>query len=297
MNKNRIKQHIAPVSLKIIAIGKKYIANTWIHRLPITEWAYRRIFYAGHVIGEETIRFRGMKLNVHTKDISMVPALINNDFENYELAVFEELAKTSNTILDIGANIGIYSLVGSLASKKPSKIYAFEPIPENYSLLQKNLTQNKADNVHPVNAAVGDFTGSIEIEFEKDSIATHHISKNPKNPIPVNILSVDEYVNEMKLKNVDLIKMDIEGYEGYAIDGARDTLRRKDLRLIIEFSADFIRRSGKDPIDVANELFSIFPYRYFINEKAKKLETIKNIEDLIDYKQTNFLLSHSRVDI
>lgn len=295
LNKEFSSKYVSPFSMKVIALGKKYVANTWIHKLPITELAYRKIFYFGREIGESTIPFKNRLLTVHTKDISMVPALINNNFEEYELEVFESLVKPGSTILDIGANIGVYSLIASDKLGKKGHIYAFEPVPENLELLKKNLTQNNIANVTVINKAVGNFDGEIKMEVEKDSIATHHVSTNPKNPVSVQVTTIDSFINTQGIKQVSLIKMDIEGYEGFAIEGATQTLKLKSTQLLTEFSADFIKRSGKDPMAVGRSLFQLFKYCYFVDEKHKKLTLVKETEELIDYRKTNFLFRHSPI--
>lgn len=297
MNKKLSEKYIQPVSMKIIVYGKKYVANTWVHKLPITEWLYRKIFYLGRYIGETTIDFRGMALTLNTKDISMVPALINNNFEEYELEIFGKLIKSGTTILDVGGNIGIYSLIASKKTGSNGHVYAFEPVPENIDLLSKNLKQNNITNVTLIKKAVGDFDGLVQMEIEEDSLATHHVSKNPKNSASVKVTTIDSFVKLKKIKKIELVKMDIEGYEGYAIEGASETLKQKSLKLLTEFSADFINRSGKDPLEVAKALLDTFKYCYHVNEKGKELTATRSVNDLLDYRKTNFLLSHSPVTI
>jgi FkbM family methyltransferase len=288
--------YIAPVSMKIIKFSRKHFLNTWVYRLPFTEWVYKKVFYAGRVKAEEEIIFHGKKLLVHTKDITMVPALINQNFEEYEIKLFKKLLKKDMTVLDIGANIGIYSVFASSIIGDGGKIFAFEPVPENYKMLVHNLSINKISNVLTFNNAIGAKSGSVEISIVKDSLATHYIGKKSSNSITVDVINVDSFVKKNKIK-VDFIKMDIEGYEGFAIEGAKKTLANKNLILMTEFSAEFITRSGKDPNKVAKTLLEIFDFCYSINELKHTCTSITGVSGLLSKENNNFILSHSELDI
>lgn len=291
------EKYIAPATMKVIAFGKKYVANTWIHRLPFTEWLYRKIFYLGTEIGEKTIPFHGMQLTVNTKDISMVPSLMNNNFEEFELNVFSSMIKPGSIILDVGANIGVYSLIAARHTGSKGRVYAFEPVPENFELLSRNIRQNELKNVVCINKAVGSSNGKIEMEIEKGSIATHYVSSSPKNPTAVPVTTIDSFIKNKKISRVDLIKMDIEGYEGFAIEGGLSLLKQPRIKLLMEFSADFIALSGKQPEAVAAKLLELFSHCYFLDEKQKRLTRVSGIDDLLDYKKTNFLMSHKAVNL
>lgn len=191
-------------------LARKYLRNTWIHRLPITSWVYKKIIRLAVPLEERSINFRGKTLWVNTKDTSMVPSIISGDYEDFELDVYSKVLKPGITVLDIGANIGIYSL---LASDKSSKVYSFEPVPENLSLLKKNVASNKAESkVHITEAAVGDKNGSIDIHIVPGSLGTHGVFAKSTEELKVKLVAIDDFVKRKGLK-VGLIKMDIEGYE------------------------------------------------------------------------------------
>ncbi len=279
------------VSMYVIKISRKYFLNTWVYRLPITTWIYRKIFYLGRVEGEQEILFRGKKLLVRTKDISIVPALINQYFEEFELELYEKILQPGMTVLDIGANIGIYSIIASEKIGDTGAVYAFEPVPENLRLLKHNLELNNTSNVHIVNCAIGDKQGEVEISLVKDDLATHYIGARPSNSISVKVDTVDSFVSTHRLK-VGFVKMDIEGYEGHALDGAKRTFSNTDIMLLTEFSADYIRRAGKSPEYVAREMLNIFKYCYSIDERKKLISRISGVETLLNRDNNNFLLAN-----
>lgn len=281
------------ISMAIISKSRKLFLNTWVHRLPITIWVYKRVFYFGKAKQEEEISFKNLRLLVHTKDVYMVPSLINDEFENFELKVFEDLIKPGMEVLDVGANIGIYSLIANRKVGSKGKVHAFEPVPENVDLIKKNIALNKATRVKLIERAVGDSSKDVSISIVEDSLSTHHIGDGSGQTLSVKSCTIDSYVKKNDVK-VGLIKMDIEGYEGYAIAGANNTLAGKDMILLTEFSEEFIKRSGKDPIKCGAQLLSMFKYCYAIDEKNESLPLVNDVRTLMRRDYTNFLFTNKK---
>jgi len=120
-------------------------------------------------------------------------------------------------ILDIGGNIGITSVY--LTNKFPNaKIYTFEPVPQNYEILKKN-TENY-DNISIYNVGLGCEDGSFEIYMSEDdenfggaSLYAEAGGVNIKATTKCQIRNIDEILNEIGIKKIDLIKIDTEGAE------------------------------------------------------------------------------------
>jgi len=131
-------------------------------------------------------------------------------FVNFLKANFQD---SSVTALDIGANIGVTSLLMGRILEE-SKIYAFEPGSKVYQLLRSNIVNNGLSNrVFPVHAAISDCDGSAC--FEENS-AYGHISQSG---ISVKMISVQSYAKENGLENIDFIKIDVEGFEPEVFKG------------------------------------------------------------------------------
>lgn len=288
--------YLEKISTSIITISKRLFLGTWVQRLPFTEWIYKKVFYLGRKKEEQEIIFNGHKLIVHSKDSALTPNLITGGFEKYELSIFSRLLSPDMTVLDIGANIGIYTIPASHIVGKRGHIYSFEPVPENFDLLTRNVALNNLKNVTLINNAIGSKPGKVKMSIVKDSLATHHITKGSKDGLEVDVITIDNFVKKNKLK-VDVVKMDIEGYEGFAIDGAANLLKRKNLILITEFSADFIQRSGKEPSIVAKKLYKSFLNCYTIDEEKLTLRPIKNWQDMLDPKNHDFVLCNKTLNL
>lgn len=120
----------------------------------------------------------------------------------------------NSTIIDIGANIGAYSIFAANTSLK-TKIYAFEPVPDNYKLLKENIAVNHLhERIIPYNLGVAGKKGKQKLFLAGDS-PYHSIYGNPENQasIDMDCCSLEDIFIENKIKQCNLLKIDCEGAE------------------------------------------------------------------------------------
>lgn len=160
-------------------------------------------------------------------DIDLMTLLADEGIDN----LFQIKGKI---FLDVGAHIGKYSI---LFSDFYDKIYAFEPEPSNFEILKLNIELNNLQNkITPLNLAVSDKNGEIEFFISKYSV-THSIVKNETGKsIKVKSISLDNFFKEYKIKveDVILIKIDVEGAEDLVLKGMMDSFNKFKGRLMIE---------------------------------------------------------------
>lgn len=203
--------------------------------------------------GSSDLKVDDLSFKMYSKcDDGIVDALYfkNKEYaEITEVKLFKEFAKRSSTVLDIGANTGLYSII-SRKVNRDSKIYAFEPYLINANRLRKNLALNEINDVQILELALGDSEGEIEfavpdqdqicdvlsadIEFSNKFYRKWVDYKNVKVPQK----TLDQVVREEKIEKVDLIKIDVENYETFVIKGALDTLDKFSPLILIEIFVD-----------------------------------------------------------
>ena len=125
-------------------------------------------------------------------------------------------------IIDAGGFIGDSILV--LEELEPEKIYSFEAVPEHYELMKRTIELNHINNAVLENSALGAGKGKMEITVAGSSSSILDTRSGEKIEVPV--ISLDEYVKEHKIENIDLIKVDIEGAEPAFLEGAEETIRK-----------------------------------------------------------------------
>ena len=199
--------------------------------------------------------------------------------------------KSGDTVLDIGANIGYYTLMLSKAVGKTGKIYSFEPEPNNFELLKKNVSINKCDNVILVNSAVGKEDGKLKLYLSDPKFiganGMHRIYPSKYSSgetIEVDIISLDNYLDPNVKKNISFIKIDAEGSELPIIQGMQTILSNEKLSILLEFVPACIREKGDDPYLIINILqINGFNFKKKTRYKIKPIKNILNeVRDLDD---------------
>lgn len=142
--------------------------------------------------------------------------------ESYSLEGHCEV-RPGDVVLDCGAHVGNTAVYFSQKTGERGHVYAFEPMPDAFTQLKKNV--GHLANVSPVNSAVLKAKGIAEFSMMG---AASRLAREARNypVVPVYTVSIDEFVSMQHIENVDFIKMDIEGGETAALQGAQDTITR-----------------------------------------------------------------------
>jgi FkbM family methyltransferase len=139
-------------------------------------------------------------------------------------------------VVDIGANIGIFSVY---AAKKAKAVYAVEPFPENVSFIKKNAKNNKLKNITTIHAAVSDKKGKINLFISNISaghlIFNKHSGGSLSEYVTVPSVTLAEIMKKHNLKKIDFLKIDREGAEGQIIKSLSEIDLQKISKITMEF--------------------------------------------------------------
>lgn len=172
-----------------------------------------------------------------------------------EARIYRDCVKPGMTVLEIGANIGFFTLLFSRLSGKAGKVIAFEPDPGNFRLLEKNIKANDRGNVLCVRKAVSDKTGPERLFRSEEHHGDHRTfdSADGRESVEIEAVAIDGFLPAGS--SVDFIKMDIQGAEYSALLGMEGTIRNSArLVMLCEFSPALIRRAGASPEAMLNKL-------------------------------------------
>jgi len=204
-------------------------------------------------------------------------------YEPFETELIKKEIKKGDVVLDLGANIGYYTLIFAKIVGKNGKIFAFEPDQTNFSLLKKNVEINRYKNILLIRKAVIDRMGTAKLYLSDYNKGSHSIFnlESRKKFIQVETIRLDDYFKNYNGK-IDFIKMDIEGAEGLAIIGMQELLKRnKNLKILTEFNQDLLKNSDIRPEDYLKMLVGQRFKLYQINEKEKKIEFV-SVKELLE---------------
>jgi FkbM family methyltransferase len=191
-------------------------------------------------------------------------------FEPFETAVFCERVRERATVVDIGANVGYYALLASRRTGPGGVVYAFEPDPRSFTALTRNIEANDAPNVRASRLAVSDRRGprSLHLSEVAGHTSLHRWSAGAARTVRVDAVALDD----LGLRDVRVVKMDIEGEEPAALRGMRETLQRSpELELFVEWNPMTLRAAGHDPARFAEELAATFEDVLVIDEDRRAL--------------------------
>jgi FkbM family methyltransferase len=153
----------------------------------------------------------------------------------YEKASYDKFwdVQEGFKILDVGANIGVYTL--KMAKKAGCKgfVISAEPEDENFLFLQKNIAINELENVIPVKAALSDFEGKGTLFLSASGSGEHSLVSKSENKIEVPVFSVEGLMRRLKIESLDLMKIDVEGAEIQVLKGSIQMLKEKRIRRIV----------------------------------------------------------------
>jgi FkbM family methyltransferase len=240
-----------------------------------------------------TSRDRGARLLCTPGDFRVVPIEILNffDYEKAELAMMNYLVTDSDTVFDIGGNVGWYSINLAL-SRRHAQIHCFEPIPQTFRYLQRNLNLNAVLNVTAHNFGFSDNAGMFDFYFYHEGLGNASSANvSDRDDVQVcqcQVTTVDKFTTEKQIA-VDFIKCDVEGAELLVFRGGKKTIAR-DLPIV--FSEILRKWSAKFYYD-PNEIFNFFQglgYQAFTIDNDRLKEFFVMDEKTIE---TNFFFLHS----
>ena len=188
-------------------------------------------------------------------------------FERTELALVRACLKPGMKVVDVGANIGLYSVLAAKLVGPTGAVWAFEPSPDTFSALQRNLSLNRCDHVRAFQLALSD-TPDATLPLRTDQgygdayryLVQSSTAKPPDgaDTTLVPVTTLDQWGASAGLRDIDFLKVDIEGGEYRLLLGAVDILKSSpDVTILFECEADWCARSGcrqEDSMDLLGSL-------------------------------------------
>lgn len=192
-------------------------------------------------------------------------------------------------IADVGANLGYFALQEAKVVGPKGVVYAIEPIPQNFFLLKHNVALNNLENIQVFNLAIGDEDGSLDLflSYASNWASAFKTPINIDQKITVPSKRLDTFLKDKG--KVDLVRMDVEGYETKIVDGMEETLKQKNLMLFMEIHPLF---TGKDRCkEFLQKLdnFGFAPFAVVFGNHPGKL--IKNVTDMKSLIRNDYLMS------
>lgn len=186
-------------------------------------------------------------------------------YEKLPTKLFKRMIKKGDTIIDVGANIGYYSIMASELIGGSGKILSFEPVSKTFKRLSVNVSP--LSNIKAHQAACGQENGKISIYDFGDSIsAGSRISSPPEIDIPytieeVSMIKLDDFIDG----KVDVVKIDVEGYELNVLKGMQKIIASNpNIKILLEVNKDLLIKATTSPQEIFSYLksFGLSPWEF-----------------------------------
>jgi FkbM family methyltransferase len=194
---------------------------------------------------------------------------------NNDCQVFVSHLREGMTVMDVGANLGLYSLLISRAVGPSGKVYAFEPVPEIFARLKEHIALNNATNVIPVPIALSDEKGKAKMSVRGGESSLFRRVSDEFVEVPTERLN--DFVEREGIGRVDAIKLDVEGAELHVIRGADKTIRRFKPIMMVEINPDTLKAAGTTPQELFDAIVS-YGYKAHVIRKGKAVPVTQPVK-------------------
>ncbi len=293
----------------------EFIAKAGINRKTFGAAVIYDFLFRGLWPYPEVIEVQGSKMYLGPKEKSLDMRKTQKDYadnlvhEKATTALFKKIVKEGDIVVDLGANIGYFTLLASKIAGPNGKVFAFEPEPRNCSYLKKNIEINDYKQATAFQKAVSDKNGKTKL-FICDYDSGHHTINqfsgietygrgrdSRKIAVEIDTVALDNFL-QGKTGRVDVIKMDVEGAEYLALVGMDKTLKsNRNLKMFVEFFPLLIEKMGDSPQKFIEKLLrdynfsiSVIPDDYDslkhemvkVNSAKEAMSFIKKEEDHVN---------------
>ena len=200
---------------------------------------------------------------------------INSKYERHITSEMHTYVKPGDIVLDIGANIGLHTILLAKITGAYGQVYAFEPIPSIYTQLEKSIEKNNIKNIRVGKFALGEKKEELYININLGCVASSSILDKDVSNMTTNIKIQVRTLDSLNLQKVDFIKLDVEGYEWNVISGGMNTIKRYKPTIIFEYSPDYFRRAGNN--DGNKILNFMIDNNYVMYDLENKNKVVLNI--------------------
>ena len=232
----------------------------------------------------------GLCLRIYPKNEVFRSLFVKGIYDPNLIVVINALLPAKGVFLDIGSNMGYCSLLMSKAVGEDGKVFAIEPSERDFLRLVDNVNLNRLSNVNVYRLAVSDKIGKVSISIAPEersalnTLGTEFSNKGIEKvqTEEVDSVTLDAFVEEEELSRIDVIKMDIEGSELKALNGAKDTIEQYRPALIVGINENSLNASNASVEEIEETLKKLRYKMYYLIEKPffalKETTSLKQVK-------------------
>jgi FkbM family methyltransferase len=218
------------------------------------------------------------------QDLVSMELAENGVWESYETKLLMSCLGPGKAFLDVGANIGYYSMVADALVGKTGSVYAFEPELHNFNLLQHNMSSCTCEDIILYHAGLADTTRAGQLFLSADNRGDHRLSHDPEREVQsVELIRGDDLVEG---KKIDFLKIDTQGAECQVLHGLQNTLSKNLdwIEMIVEFWPWGLQEAGQSAVELVDLLRPLGLQMYIIDHLNEHLIPVVE-NDLLEFAE------------
>lgn len=303
-----MKKYLKAWFFKMFKKTYDVLAKTPLRKIPHI-WEISNLFFRALWPNQNVIDVQGSKMfiNVNDSDLRMKKTFqaygMNLIHEESTTALFKKAVKPGHIVVDLGANIGYFTLLAAKLIGEDGKVFSFEPEPKNFGYLKKNIELNHYKNVFAYQKAVSNNVGKTKLficAYDSGHHTINHFEgieayrqgrRGETKEIEIDMVTLDNFLAD-KTGRVDIIKIDVEGAEALAIEGMEETIKKnKNIIIFLEYFPLLIKKMGSSPQQLIESLLSDFQFNLFAighdysvsnsNTDLIKIQTYEQLKNLL----------------
>jgi FkbM family methyltransferase len=211
------------------------------------------------------------ELLINIYEDSLLCKLIVEGFEEAEICFLRRFLRPSDIFIDIGSNIGLFSIHAANIVGEKGSVFAYEPTPKTFTRLIENIQLNNLENIKAFNIGLSDSKGTLTLNVSSsgfdawNTFAGQEDSKfSSQIDIPVESLDdIYQFTFKENKSSIALIKIDVEGWERHVLIGAQSILKKQDAPvLMVEFTETNLLAAGTNCYEIY-DLVASYGYKWY----------------------------------
>lgn len=249
-------KHRVPFALRSLPWRARWVHGTKAYKerpvrsaLKLARWTLLELMGSD----AEVVLNDGQSLRSSSRNFSSLSVYMTGERDAEFQAFIARRLRPGGTFVDVGANIGVYSVFASRIVGEGGRVVSIEANPKTYRYLLANVERNGIKNVTARNCAAGEAGGTLLLTENKRNIGETHVTSTGETGISIDVDTLDAILAAQGVERVDYIKIDVEGFEQSVLRGARNTLvRNRDVVVQTEIVDSHARRYGNSTTQIAD---------------------------------------------